>query len=242
MKKVFVKRILAVLTLSMFCTLSSGEVAQASSQKFYNGHRYKVYDDAMKWSEAKTACEDKGGHLVTITSAKEQKFVAKIISKQKMENYWIGLYKQNGEKCWVTGEEFSYQNIEVENYNQYFFGMYRADNEERAKEAAAGKWYDHDDRLRGDLWDYTLTGYVCEWDTTPMSYADISLKSKTFVYDGTAKKPKVAVKVGNTVLKKNRDYTIKYINNTEVGTAKVKITGKGCYKGTITKKFKIVAK
>ena len=37
------------------------------------------------------------------------------------------------------------------------------------------------------------------------------------------------------------DYTVKYSNNTNIGTAKITITGKGIYTGTITKTFSIKA-
>ena len=58
-------------------------------------------------------------------------------------------------------------------------------------------------------------------------------------YTGKAIKPDLTVKLVGTELKKGTDYTVKYSNNTKVGTAKVTITGKGKYKGTLTKTFKI---
>lgn len=39
----------------------------------------------------------------------------------------------------------------------------------------------------------------------------------------------------------NVDYTVSYANNTNVGTATITVTGKGNYKGTTTKTFKIVS-
>lgn len=41
-------------------------------------------------------------------------------------------------------------------------------------------------------------------------------------------------------LKLGTDYTLSYKNNTKVGTATITVTGKGCYKGTFSKTFKIV--
>ena len=60
-------------------------------------------------------------------------------------------------------------------------------------------------------------------------------------YTGSALTPKVVVKEGSKVLTKNVDYTVSYSNNINVGTASVKITGKGSYKGSYTENFKIVA-
>ena len=59
-------------------------------------------------------------------------------------------------------------------------------------------------------------------------------------YDGTAKKPPVVVKDGNTMLANDVDYTVSYSNNTNVGTATVTISSKGNnITGTTVKTFKI---
>ena len=60
------------------------------------------------------------------------------------------------------------------------------------------------------------------------------------VYSGTAVKPKVTVKLGNTTLKNGTDYSVSYSNNIKVGSKAVaKITGKGKYKDTVSKTFTI---
>ncbi|MDY2598431.1 MAG: CAP domain-containing protein [Lachnospiraceae bacterium] len=59
-------------------------------------------------------------------------------------------------------------------------------------------------------------------------------------YTGSVLMPKVVVKAGSKVLTKNVDYTVSYSNNINVGTASVKITGKGSYKGSYTVNFKIL--
>ena len=71
--------------------------------------------------------------------------------------------------------------------------------------------------------------------------ANASLEKESYEYDGTAKEPSVSVKDGETVLKKGTDYTISYSDNISAGTAKVIITGKGNYTGSITKTFSITA-
>lgn len=60
-------------------------------------------------------------------------------------------------------------------------------------------------------------------------------------YDGKAKTPAVNIKLGSMTLVKDKDYTLSYSNNTNVGTAKVTITGKGNFVGTITSTFTIKA-
>ena len=45
-----------------------------SDATYYNGHAYKLYDIACTWTEAQSACEGLGGHLITITTADEHEF------------------------------------------------------------------------------------------------------------------------------------------------------------------------
>ena len=49
----------------------------------------------------------------------------------------------------------------------------------------------------------------------------------------------ITVKYNGKTLKKGTDYTVSYSSNKSIGTATVKIAGKGSYTGTITKTFKI---
>ena len=72
-----------------------------------------------------------------------------------------------------------------------------------------------------------------------ISKASVTLYTSTYAYDGKAKKPGVTVKLNGKALKNGTDYTVSYSNNTKVGTATVKITGKGNYTGSFSKTFKI---
>ncbi|WP_455267930.1 hypothetical protein [Ruminococcus sp.] len=72
-----------------------------------------------------------------------------------------------------------------------------------------------------------------------ISKASVTLSTSTYAYDGKAKKPGVTVKLNGKTLKNGTDYTVSYSNNTKVGTAKVTITGKGNYTGTISKTYSI---
>ena len=61
-------------------------------------------------------------------------------------------------------------------------------------------------------------------------------------YTGSAIEPTVTVNVGNKTLTAGTDYTVTYKDNTDVGTAKVIVTGKGNYTGSVEAKFNITAK
>ena len=91
----------------------------------------------------------------------------------------------------------------------------------------------------------TVCGKVLETAEIPalskqsISSATVSLSTTSYTYDGKSKKPSVTVKLGSKTLKNGTDYTVSYSNNKNIGTATVKIVGKGNYAGTIKKTFKI---
>ena len=72
-----------------------------------------------------------------------------------------------------------------------------------------------------------------------ISKASVTLSTSTYAYDGKAKKPGVTVKLNGKTLKNGTDYTVSYSNNTKVGTATVKITGKGNYTSSVSKTYNI---
>ncbi len=74
---------------------------------------------------------------------------------------------------------------------------------------------------------------------TDLSKCRVSLAKSVVDYDGKAQTPAVTVKYGGKTLKAGTDYTVSYTNNKAVGTAKVTVTGKGSYKGSVSKTFRI---
>lgn len=108
----------------------------------------------MTWEEAKLACEQLGGHLVTITSSEEQDFIESLDSTTCIGEWsvWIGLSKPEGTGpwTWITDEPYEY--------------THWADTEPsgdgscvamRTKNYGYG-WNDADAN--------TPFAYVCEWD------------------------------------------------------------------------------
>ena len=61
-------------------------------------------------------------------------------------------------------------------------------------------------------------------------------------YTGSPIVPELTVKDRETALSKDTDYTVKYQNNLNAGTATVTLTGKGNYAGSVEIKFNITAK
>lgn len=73
------------------------------------------------------------------------------------------------------------------------------------------------------------------------STATVTLADDEFEVTGSALTPTVTVKLGDTTLVKDTDYTVAYANNTNVGTATITVTFIGNYEGTKTITFAIVA-
>lgn len=89
---------------------------------------------------------------------------------------------------------------------------------------------------------YTGTTLI-RFNIVPANVSSISGSLSSHVYTGKAITPINTVKLSNgKTLNKGNDFTVKYSNNTNVGTAKAVITFKGNYKGTVTKTFKIKAR
>lgn len=61
-------------------------------------------------------------------------------------------------------------------------------------------------------------------------------------YTGNPLEQKIKVTDGSTVLKEGTEYEVSYTDNIEIGTAKVRVRGKGYYEGSIEKDFKISKK
>lgn len=87
-----------------------------------NGHYYQVFGgvegEQLTWPEAKKACEEMGGHLATITSLEEQKFIESMSADTVIGEWsvWIGLIGEKDVETdpinykWVTGESRIYSN------------------------------------------------------------------------------------------------------------------------------------
>ncbi|MDO5137436.1 MAG: leucine-rich repeat protein [Oscillospiraceae bacterium] len=72
-----------------------------------------------------------------------------------------------------------------------------------------------------------------------LEVVNTSIEVSDQFWTGEPLTPIVYVKYLDDELTESVDYTLSYSNNTKVGTATVKITGKGNYTGTISKTFKI---
>ncbi len=139
----------------------------------YNGHYYAVIDDGMDWRDAVEYCRARGGHLATINSSAEQKFVQGIVFVQGKRNcYWLGGYQSlmHGDKWyWVDGAPFEYTNWAVEqpdNLKETALMMYR--NPNPLSESSLGEWNDlaaNGTYASEPFFGLNNFGFVCEWES-----------------------------------------------------------------------------
>lgn len=147
---------------------------QKVSDSVFENHKYEVFDEGLTWTEAEQKCEEKGGHLASITSENEQKQIEKLLVGKNKNGYWIGGIKNGDSWEWVNGDSWSYENWspgqpdgyeEDSNYVQMINNPdsnYIADAEQYA-------WQDipntGESGNRTEYFSADKTGYICEWET-----------------------------------------------------------------------------
>jgi len=74
--------------------------------------RYQVVKNKVTWEEAQTRCQQMGGHLVTISSKKENSMVARLLWDNAARTAWIGLTDKDQEDKWkwVADDSSTYTN------------------------------------------------------------------------------------------------------------------------------------
>ena len=176
MEALIMKRCMSTMTVAL--VLLSPHTIEAASHipndaHEFQGHYYYVCDNSSTWNDAQQYCERMGGHLVTINSEAEQKFLERLIFNGKKNAYWLGGYKQNdGNWCWITNESFSYTHWAASEPNNYFGNenrlmMYRNNNSRTT--SGLGYWNDID--FEGicnheDFFGAHNFGFICEWDSS----------------------------------------------------------------------------
>jgi len=92
-----------------------GDLGDSDYEKmFFGGHLYSLIPLEMTWDAAEEYCEGRGGHLATITSAAEQRFIRENLldGTEDFEYCWLGGYTKDSldDFEWITGEPFEYTN------------------------------------------------------------------------------------------------------------------------------------
>jgi hypothetical protein len=164
-------------TWTPFVGMTTGERVRARQNAAYdgavvfpgNGHRYKVFkapqpqNAQLSWLDAMRECEKLGGHLCTITSSLENKFVLDLVSRDVGSTFWLGALRIWGSTSWewVTEEPFAafaYWGREQPNnrLGEIYLGL--------SAKYDGGPWRWHDFLGLGEARNYWANGYICEWE------------------------------------------------------------------------------
>jgi serine/threonine protein kinase len=139
--------------------VASGKTPPIDAAEF-QGHRYKFFPDVVTWHQAKSRCEEMGGHLPVVTSTAEHTFIADLAKKGipqvVNEGVWLGATdeQQEGDWRWIDGT--------VMDFNVW--GPEQPNNKENAEHylllwLPQSEWSDQPDKS------VQHTAYfVCEWD------------------------------------------------------------------------------
>lgn len=78
-------------------------------------YRYEVIKSDMSWTEAKAACEAKGGYLATINSQEEYETICQLADRSGLTYLWLGacLPSENAvwaSTGWIDGEAWTFEN------------------------------------------------------------------------------------------------------------------------------------
>ena len=140
---------------------AAGAKVSLSKPQEFEGHSYCVYhlERIHSWEDAAAFCEDRGGHLATITSAEENAFLYSIIRKCGLCTAYFGLSdaEQEGEWKWITGEPLDYTNWNTGEPN----------NSGSGENEAAFDFLDNTGRWNDGKIGVAQGGnaFVCEWDS-----------------------------------------------------------------------------
>lgn len=74
---------------------------------------------------------------------------------------------------------------------------------------------------------------------TDIAQLDVQLENQVYTYDGTPKMPQVTISYDGKTLRPEKDYTVEYLNNTQAGTARVRITAHALFYGALERSFTI---
>jgi hypothetical protein len=146
-----------------------------------NGHYYDaiVAQSGITWERAHAAAEartyrDMKGHLATVTSYAENRFITWQFPIATIDGFWLGGFQQPGIRDpaagwqWVTGEPFGYTNWNPEASDEPndFYGAGTSSQDENKLHfwySAGGRWND----VRNNDSGTPAFGYVVEYEPDP---------------------------------------------------------------------------
>ena len=100
---------LAILSVAVFAVNVIGQAFSDDVTYYtFSGNAYEIVRTGSTYSSANNTCSRKGGHVLYINSAAEQRFITSIVSSGR---YWIGAtYSSSTGWTWAGGSSVLYSN------------------------------------------------------------------------------------------------------------------------------------
>ena len=131
--------------------------------------KYEIFLENVTWEQAKTLCENKGGHLATVRSEEQLGEIIDLAKAKGASFVWLGAYRaSNGHWYYVTGDALSYTKWDKNEPSAVDMDGTREDYLLLWYRANSGTWSYND--MRNDpvsVARATYSGklaYVCEYD------------------------------------------------------------------------------
>jgi C-type mannose receptor len=101
-----------VLLVSLFFSTVSAICPSGSIQGLVEGNCYTVGGHSLSWKDADLMCQQKGGHLASLTSILANTFVQSVIEEIFADGVWTGGYYEDvqGEWAWADGKPWKFTN------------------------------------------------------------------------------------------------------------------------------------
>lgn len=166
----------ADLTTTELMTETTTTEATTEAPKVYE-HRYEIIMGDITWTDAKAACEARGGYLATITSQEEYDQICALADQSNVKYLWLGANINSvddtwGQNGWLTGEAWTFEcwypgepsKTDLDGTEEFYLCMWKAKME---NESEATTWTFNDQRndivgavpsISGKL------GYVLEYE------------------------------------------------------------------------------
>ncbi|MBE6635045.1 MAG: C-type lectin domain-containing protein [Ruminococcaceae bacterium] len=139
---------------------------ESCDARILDGHLYAAFNVQVNWYDAYKACDSMGGHLVTITSDREQAVITELAGSRAIPGgvvdyyYWTGALKNSSRWKWITGEEFSYTHWGIQGQdnsaNSWHMGITTELVSQMNNKMLLGDWEDLAHHPG-------VCGFICEW-------------------------------------------------------------------------------
>jgi serine/threonine protein kinase len=127
--------------------------------KVFQGKFYRLFPEKMSWHDARSRCQELGGHLAVVTNDEQNRFLTSLARERGIEMAWLGATDERveGRWVWVDGTPMRYNSWDVE--------LKQPNNKQGLEHylvllvSRRGLWSDQPNQP-----DQHSPGFICQWD------------------------------------------------------------------------------